>query len=212
MSDHREIEAKFEADESTLDTLLTLERFGEFNVARDAEKLQDDVYYDSAAGHLKDAGASLRIRRKGPDVQMTFKGERAQIANTVSRLEDEVVLPGEAVSHLGHGDPLTLDFECSPYQRARSLTGVHDLIPIARLRTSRTILLASNLSGVAIELAVDRCSGTRVTDERTVQFAEVEAELKAGSSDELERALVHLLRAVPGLRPSEVTKLERALE
>lgn len=210
MTEPREIEAKYEADQPSLEQLLALNRFGEWSVERQPEKLQQDIYFDSAAEHLKEHGASLRIRRKGQAVLMTFKGDRVVTATAVSRLEDEVPIDADCAVRFEQ----TGDWQGqlpSPLFRARELTGDVPLMPFACLQTSRTVMIATHPNGAQVELSVDRCSGTRTADGRQVGFVEVEAELHHGTLDDLVSSLDQLVATVPGLRPSIITKLERTM-
>lgn len=212
MNDSRELEAKFEADGGALARLLTLESFGAFRLIERSSKIQRDLYYDTADGHLRDAGATLRIRRRSTGAQMTFKGDRqpASQGHAVSRLEDEVDLAAAAISDLDDEHPLALRVEPSPLIRARALTGEHELLPRARLLTDRSVLIFADGAGTQIELALDRCEATRLADGRVVRFSEVELEFKQGGHDALFSAVEALGEAVAGLRPSTKTKLERA--
>ncbi len=211
MTDIREIEAKYEADKRALDQLLALDRFGEWVVERLPEKIQVDSYFDTSTELLKHGGASLRIRRKDPAVLMTFKGDRVATGSAVSRLEDEVSIdPDLAIQFEQDGAWPQQDLP-SPLARARPLTGDATFIAFAQLQTSRMQLIASHPGGAQVELAVDRCQGTRIDDDRRVTFVEVEVELKQGNLDDLTDALHALVSTVPGLRPSTTTKLERTL-
>jgi inorganic triphosphatase YgiF len=215
MSEPREIEAKFEAGPDVLERLLRLRAFAGFTVAAKPEQVQDDVYFDTQDEILKQSGASLRIRRKGGQLQMTFKGDRqvsSDDSNVVSRLEDQVLLAGVAESFDPAAGPLIIEPLPSPLKRTRELTARGDLLPVARLMTSRIVLTARNIQNHEIEIAVDRCLATRLMDNREVQFVEVEAELIRGDAVVLYSALTDLMRSVPGLQPSSRTKLERALE
>lgn len=214
MTDQHEVEAKFEADPDSLATLLDLQEVDGLTVAHNPAIDQDDLYFDTEAGHLKAAGASLRVRRKDDLALMTFKGERMASEHEphiVTRLEDEVELPGFDVGTLTWERPLWVEPEPSPLSRGRRLTAGADLLPVARLQTNRTVLMVMDDVGQSVELAVDLCVATRVADRRIVDFVEVEAELKAGDAEFLTRVLQGLQAAVPGLQPSTRTKLERAL-
>jgi len=215
MSEPREIEAKFEAGADALDQLLRLQTFAGFTVTARPAQVQHDIYFDTEDERLKQHGASLRIRRKGDQLQMTFKGDRqvsSDDSNIVSRLEDEVLLSGVSASYDPAVGPLLVESQPSPLKRARELSGDHDLLPVARLMTSRTVLTARNTRNHEIELAVDRCLATRLKDNREAPFVEVEAELIRGDAVVLQSALTDLMKTVPGLQPSSRTKLERALE
>ncbi len=216
MHDQRELEAKFEADDDAQRRLMTLERFGDFTRVASESKAQDDLYYDTAEGHLKVVGATLRIRRRNSGAQMTFKGQRQAVGDggghVVSRLEDEVDLDPDVVAGLVEGDPLVLRDEPPPLERARLIVGELGLLPTARLWTDRSVLLFENSDNVQVELAIDRSRATRLADGREVHFSEVEMELKRGAGQALIETTQALQSAVPGLIPSMRTKLERALD
>lgn len=211
MSEPREIEAKYEADPRALEHLLAIDRFGEWQVEHFPEKVQMDVYFDSPDESLKDAGASLRLRRRGSAVLMTFKGDRVSAGTAVSRLEDEVSVDLNAAARFEetgewHGSDIP-----SPLARAHKLTGDVPLVAFAGLQTARARMIATHPGGGQVELALDRCQGIRKGDGRVVSFIELEVELKQGGIDHLVLALDQLVATVPGLRPTTVTKLERAL-
>lgn len=215
MSDAREVEAKFKADEATITAILDADRAGAFALHHTGAKSQNDLYFDTDGGHLRAAGCSLRIRQKGDASEMTFKGDRQSMGGdvqAVSRLEDEVTLPDGVRTMDDAGLALYMDDEPSPLRRARDIAGNQSLVPIARMLTERTIVEASNAAGAAIELAIDRCQADRLADDRQVHFVEVEIELKSGTYDDLVDAINDLRRTFPGLRPSANTKLERALD
>jgi inorganic triphosphatase YgiF len=215
MSDPREIEAKFEADEETIAAILDADHAGTYALRHTGAKVQNDLYFDTGVGHLKAAGCSLRIRRKSDASEMTFKGDRQAMVGdvqAVSRLEDEVTLPPGALTINDVERSLQMDDEPSPLLRAREIAGDQALVPIARLLTDRTIVMASSDAGASIEMAVDRCQAERLSDGRRVHFVEIEIELKSGSFDDLVDAINELRSAFAGLRPSAHTKLERALE
>ena len=215
MTSPRELEAKFEADDAAIKRLLALQRFGDFRLIEQDTNDQDDLYYDTVAGRLRDAGASLRIRRKASGALMTFKGERQSVRGTgdhvVSRIEDEVELDAGLLSGLADNMPLVLSDDPQPLQRGRSIAGSQELIPTARLLTERVVLLFVDPEGDRVELAIDRCRAVRLADQRTVVFAEVELELKNGDVTALIAAVRALQVALPGLTPSSMTKLQRAL-
>lgn len=214
MSDSAEIEAKFEADEATLDEMLKLERFGSFRLIERETATQDDAYYDTAGRLLRQAGATLRIRRRESGARMTFKGARQPSGDThiASRLEDEVDIDASAIAGLTDNMALDPPDEPGPLKRARTLTGDRVLMPTARLLTNRTVLRFEDHAHIQVEVSVDRCEATRLADGRVVRFSEVELELKRGQPDDLLKAAGALQDATPGLRPSLQTKLQRALD
>lgn len=216
MTNWRELEAKFDLDDTSVEQLLNLERFGKFRLVERESKHQNDLYYDTVDQCLKDAGASLRIRLHGSSTQMTFKGERTAVgdagANIVSRLEDEVSVDADVLGDLSEAAPLRLQDEPRPLQRGREIAGDRALLPAARLLTERAVLLFTDTIGTQLELAVDRCTAIRIDDRREVKFAEAELELKQGDAETLVEAARTLQATIPGLLSSTTTKLQRALE
>jgi inorganic triphosphatase YgiF len=208
----REIEAKYEIDQAGRDALASATQIGSFAVTRRRERHQDDTYYDTRAGHLKRVDASLRIRRLADGALMTYKGERVRDEHVVSRLEDEVPISPTELATITDRGPLPANLELSPTQRARALATEAELVPTARLRNQRTILDLMDDQGHTVELAIDACEGTRLSDGRTVRFEELEAELKNGDRDALTELEQALRRLVPSLQPNRRTKLERTLD
>jgi inorganic triphosphatase YgiF len=214
MNDVREVEAKFDVSPDAIAALESINGFAEFTVVQRSVKRQNDLYYDTEHGHLKHAGASLRIRRGENAARMTFKGRRIAEhgqEHVVSRLEDEVSVDADSVTHLTDDQHLHLTPEPSPLQRARLLALNTNLVPTARLVTTRTVLLARDAGQHEIEIAIDCCEATRLSDLRNVEFVEVELELKHGDRQVLMHAIEELMQVVDGLTPSFLTKLERAL-
>lgn len=215
MTEPMEIEAKFELDPAHRNRLLAATTIGRFTASDRKEIVQDDVYYDTDDARLAAAGATLRIRRSASGAKMTFKGPRqaatsATDAHIASRLEDEVVLDAAQVSAVPHDGPLPELPDVSPFERARSLVGSAVLVPVANLHNQRVTVMLS-AGATTLELAVDRCVGTRLRDGRTVSFDEVELESTAADHAAVMEASNALQQAVPGLRPSRATKLGRTL-
>ena len=213
MSDEREVEAKFEATDAALECLLRLEHFGTFSLVERSTRQQHDLYFDTFDGRLAEESASLRVRRLHACAELTFKGERQSIGagSTVSRLEDTAEIGMEAAAQLSDLAALHIADEPLPLRRARAVAAGRDLVPVARLETERTMLLYESGEGAQVEVVLDHCRATRLGDGRETEFSEVEAELIEGEPQALEAGLAELIRAVPGLRPSHHTKLERAL-
>jgi inorganic triphosphatase YgiF len=214
MSDNREIEAKFELSDADLNTLANAQSVGPFAVSPTRTIHQDDTYYDTPDGALHTSGASVRVRRNEAGTFMTFKADRQQgtgdDAHIASRIEDEIELPRAFVATIDTG-PLPEDREISPLQRARKLADGEPLYPLARMENERIILDLSRHSDEHIELSLDRCTGTRFSDGRVVQFDEAELEIKNSDRETLRLAVEALRSLAPGLTPSGKTKLERTL-
>jgi inorganic triphosphatase YgiF len=216
MTDMREIEAKFDADLVEMSAFDDLESLGSFRVVSRRDVRQDDVYFDSADERLATSHASLRVRVTPSGGVMTFKGARqfstsANETHIASRLEDEIALPAGEIERI-LADPAEIRVvRPSPGIRAFEVAGTWDLQPTARLENDRTVILLEDVDGHVIEMAVDRCVGTRLADGRKTRFAEVELEAKNATRAQMIEASKILLQGVPGLVPNHRTKLERTL-
>lgn len=215
MSEPREIEAKFDVDQQGRDRLLTATAVGRFSIQDRRTAVQDDIYFDTDDASLAAAGSTLRIRRTSTGSRMTFKGRREagapdDEAHIASRLEDEVPLENGQTSAVRIDAPLLKMEGVSPFDRARAIIGNRALHPVARLQNTRTTLLLSN-GGTLLELAIDDCVGTRLSDGREIRFDEVELETKSADRAALLEASSALRALAPSLRPSRLTKLGRTL-
>jgi inorganic triphosphatase YgiF len=142
---------------------------------------------------------------------MTYKGDKQQVGEAVSRLEDEVELPAAFAAVWSPHGPLPTADPADPLQRALAISGSAALLPTAVIDTTRrTHVFTGN--GAEIEVAVDRSRATRGSDGRVVDFGELEIELHAGAPEQLTALCGALQYAVPGLKPSQKTKLSRALD
>jgi inorganic triphosphatase YgiF len=216
MNDPVEIEAKFDFDPADRDRLLAVKGIGRFLVVERDDFVQEDTYHDTADARLAAAGATLRVRRQGNGTKMTFKGPRQASgspndAHIASRLEDEVKLDAAQSETMSPDGPLPDREDISPLNRARELVGSGALIPTARIRNARTILTLSDGS-ITLELAIDDCVGTRLSDGRKVTFGEVELETTAGDRKAISDAAEALQEQIASLRPSPLTKLGRTLD
>jgi inorganic triphosphatase YgiF len=216
MSNGHEVEAKFDADDADLSALHNLDRLGSFTVVSRRVVEQDDQYFDSDDERLAAAHSSLRIRVTPNGAVMTFKGARERSASAdeqhvASRLEDEVALDtGVAEELVGEATRL-MRSDLPPLVRARELTGECALHGTARLQNRRMVIVLEDDAQQAIEMAVDTCTGTRLSDGRVTRFREIELETKGASRETLMMAAQELMACVPGLRPNLRTKLERTL-
>lgn len=216
MSEPREIEAKFDADKQDREILLSATTIGRFTVQQRRTAAQDDIYFDTDDALLASAGSTLRVRRTEKGARMTYKGRRESggpqaEAHIASRLEDEVPLDDTQAMAVSIDTPLPDMDGVSPLGRARDIVGKLELHPVARLQNARTTLLLSDDDGATIELAIDDCIGTRLSDGREIRFDEVELETKSADRAALIEASDALRVLVPSLRPSHQAKLGRTL-
>lgn len=216
MTEPREVEAKFSIDRADRERLVAVEQVGRFAVAGRVAATQTDIYFDTPCGDLGLAGATLRVRRTAGGAKMTFKGPKerprsADEAHVAVRLEDEVALAQDDLAGVRDDAPLPEFDHLSPRARAGVLAGGAPLLPVARLVNDRVTLLLQDEDGQALELAIDDCVGTRLSDGRVVSFDEVELESKSADRDALAETAIALRAIVPSLRPGELTKLGRTL-
>lgn len=214
--DPREIEAKFTVDDDGRARLLSIESVGDFQVVSRQTAKQVDLYFDSEDRSLATAGATIRIRRLTDRAKMTFKGrrnvsQRDDEAHIANRLEDEVAVTVAYADIASESAALPEHQGLSPLDRASSVTGGQPLLPVARLENLRTTIVLRDTSGREAELAIDECKGTRLADDRTVEFGEVELEGKGLDASAIRQLAEGLQGQVPGLMPSSLTKLERVL-
>lgn len=211
-----EVEAKFVVDVADRLRLTNMQSVGGFSVVSRQSLDQDDLYFDSTHAGLAAAGSTLRVRRNQKGVFMTFKGQRAEVvasdeSHVASRLEDEVQLESDYADRVDQNASLPGDETLSPLRRARDIIGPTELIPTVRLRNERLVINLLDDDGHHLELALDRCRATRLSDGRVVEFDEVELEAKQAERVVLLRLASALREYAPSLIPSNLTKLERAL-
>lgn len=217
MSDESlELEAKFAVADADRQRLASMEAVGGFVVVGRRMLDQDDLYFDTVNADLAALGSTLRVRRNQKGAFMTFKGKRAEAASKdeahlASRQEDEVPLDEDFVKRVSPESPLPEDAMISPLIRARELINDEPLMPAARLRNARLVIDLANDDGQSVELSLDRCVATRLSDGRVVEFGEVELEAKSVDREMLLRLADDLREYAPSLTPSRITKLERAL-
>lgn len=206
MSAGLEIELKLRADEAALGRLATTPTLGPAVVgpARSVEEL--DAYLDTADGRLAAAGWACRLRSRDGRRWISLKGpaEHAPGDDLHRRPEIEGAAPdGDA------GGP-----DAWPPSPAREL--VRQLVGDARL-AERLVLRQHRLErqvslegAVVATLSLDRIR-VEVDGISPGGFAVVELEA-AGDVDSGRLATtLDALRAVPGLEPDPLSKLERAL-
>ncbi|MGH9269664.1 MAG: CHAD domain-containing protein [Ilumatobacteraceae bacterium] len=192
----REIEQKFElADDAELPALDRLDGVGA--VGRPVLHELSATYYDTPDGRLAATGVALRRRHGGHD-------EGWHLKESVGR--DERLETHAPLGAPGDGVPEALA------ALVRSRTRRRGLVPIATVRTDRTVypLLAADGTWLA-EVADDRTVGTDIVHDRTAMWREVEVEL--GDGDRALLAVVAQRLTDAGATPSSwSSKLGRTLD
>ncbi|MEU2059302.1 CYTH and CHAD domain-containing protein [Streptomyces sp. NPDC013455] len=189
----REIERKYESDESGLPDLT-----GVAGVAAVLDKglvELDATYYDTADERLTAASLTLRRRTGGSDAGWHLKFPVAP------GVRDEIQAPLSD----------TVPEEITALVRSRIRD--RDLVPVVRLRSARDVRHLVDAEGTLLaEASVDAVTAERLTGEgRTAQWTEIEVELADGGDPALLDQLEKRLRRA-GVRPSAApSKLARAL-
>ncbi|MEI5520777.1 CYTH and CHAD domain-containing protein [Streptomyces brasiliscabiei] len=190
----REIERKYESDESGLPDLTGVA--GVATVIDKGVAELDAVYYDTPDERLAAASITLRRRTGGSDAGWHLKFPVS------SGVRDEIRAPLSD----------TLPDELAGLVRSRVRTT--ELVPLVRLLSSRDVSELLDADGALLaEVSVDAVVAERLTEDgRTSQWSEIEVELAdEGDPAFLDKVEKKLRKA--GVRPSESpSKLARALQ
>ncbi len=158
----------------------------------------DATYFDTADLALRTAGITLRLRRGGDDAGWHLKlphgADREELHLPAGDSSDEPQVPEELRSLV------------------RSRTRRRELVPVARLRTTRSVHRLRDADGrVLAEVADDLVDGTPLlADAPALRWREWEVELGAGPRGLLDAAQDRLLAA--GARAaSSASKVGRVL-
>ncbi|MBZ3900731.1 CYTH and CHAD domain-containing protein [Streptomyces griseiscabiei] len=190
----REIERKYESDESGLPDLTGVA--GVATVIDKGVAELDAVYYDTPDERLAAASITLRRRTGGSDAGWHLKFPVS------SGVRDEIRAPLSD----------TLPDELAGLVRSRVRTT--ELVPLVRLLSSRDVSELLDADGALLaEVSVDAVVAERLTEDgRTSQWSEIEVELAdEGDPAFLDKVEKKLRKA--GVRPSDSpSKLARALQ
>ncbi|MET9849526.1 CYTH and CHAD domain-containing protein [Streptomyces ossamyceticus] len=189
----REIERKYESDESGLPDLTGVA--GVASVIDKGVAELDAVYYDTSDERLAAASITLRRRTGGDDAGWHLKFPVS------SGVRDEIRAP--------LSETLPRDLAGLVRSRVREA----ELVPLVRLRSTRDVRDLLDADGALLaEVSVDAVHAERLTDGgRTAQWSEIEVELADdGDPAFLDKVEKKLRKA--GVRPSaSPSKLARAL-
>ena len=189
----REIERKYESDESGLPDLTGVA--GVQAVIDKGVAHLDAVYYDTADERLAAAALTLRRRTGGSDAGWHLK------VPVAPGVRDEI------------REPLSDTVPDSLAALVRSRVREAELRPLVRLRSDRDVRHLVDADGALLaEVSVDAVRAERLTDSGgTAQWTEIEVELADdGDPDFLDQVEKRLRKA--GVRPSSsASKLARAL-
>jgi CHAD domain-containing protein len=195
-----EIEAKFAVpDDSSFETLLSLESLGDYRLVPSGEQRMTDRYVDTPGRDLLQSGHTCRRRvgqAGGPEL-VTVKGLGGALGAVHRRFEQEMEVPLDAPPEQWPSG--------APRDIVLQLTRGKPLVEFLTLHQHRTTRSVTRRDQRIATISLDR-----------VEFAggatacEMEIELSPpGSGADLE-ALGQLLRPF-GLRPQSLSKFERAL-
>ncbi|MFJ9242520.1 CHAD domain-containing protein [Streptomyces sp. NPDC101776] len=189
----REIERKYESDESGLPDLTGVA--GVEAVIDKGVAHLDAVYYDTADERLAAASLTLRRRTGGSDAGWHLK------VPVAPGVRDEIREPlSDTVPHTLAG-------------LVRARVREAELLPVVRLRSDRDIRHLVDADGALLaEVSVDAVRAERLTDGGgTAQWTEIEVELADGGDPVFLDKVEKRLRKA-GVRPSSsASKLARAL-
>jgi len=157
------------------------------------------IYYDTSAGHLREAGVFLRVRSSGDGYVQTIKSAKSE-AEILERQEWERVVSTHEPD-LDAATGTTLAPLLTPEVRA-------DLKPRFHTRFRRRTYQIKR-GGAEIELAVDE--GEATAGVRAAPISELELELKRGDKSALFSLAKELGQAVP-LTLAVKSKAERGFE
>ncbi|WP_043676370.1 CYTH and CHAD domain-containing protein [Streptomyces xylophagus] len=189
----REIERKYESDESGLPDLTGVA--GVKAVIDKGVVSLDAVYYDTADERLAAASTTLRRRTGGSDAGWHLK------VPVAPGVRDEI------------REPLSDTVPDSLAALVRSRVRDAELLPVVRLRSDRDLRHLVDADGALLaEVSVDAVHAERLTEGGgTVQWTEIEVEL-ADDGDPVFLDKVEKRLGKAGVRPSSsASKLARAL-
>jgi triphosphatase len=173
-------------------------------VAGQAIRLEN-IYFDTPELTLARAKSALRLRRTPDGWLQTFKTVGQAQNGLHARHEWEMPVAGEAleVDRLLH--------ECDEAGVSTALSAAAaTLIPLFRTDFTRTLWTLTH-AGTQVEAAVDQ--GEVIADvngeTRRAPICEIELELKDGDEAALHALADELAKALPGLKPDDISKAQR---
>ena len=195
-----EIELKLLVEPDQVPVLIDAPIIAAHARSKGTVRLLKDTYFDTAAGALRQAGVTLRVRQCGKRFVQTVK---------LAPTEPDIALRrGEWESRVASMAP---DFQALSPLVSMGLNDVlahNSLEPIFTTEVRRRLRTLRLPSGV-VEVAFD--SGLLRSRERTAPISEIEIELKSGGTAALYEVALPLAEQA-AVRPSMRTKAERGLE
>jgi triphosphatase len=207
-----EIEAKFvvRRPEQIEDAMRTLAERGSTIIERGVTD-HVDRYFDTAEWSILAAGWACRTRQRDGRTTVTMKSLHGGASNVFMR--DEINQPLE--------EPGTLPSPAMPegpvQERLQAMIDGRPLAELFRSSCRRTIydIEIADATTVSLEMDIDRTriEAGKATEKATgtLEFTELELELRSGSPEDLER-IAALLQDEAGLMPAHFSKFERGLQ
>jgi inorganic triphosphatase YgiF len=201
--------------EALLDQLAAIDGLGPFQVSGRRREVQRNAFFDTRSRSLQDArvGFRRRIVEGQPLAAWTIKGDARHLGAVATRSEIELSLDADTPPALA----LNALRDAARSRGAGALAeAVSDALasgglplaaPMLETRTDRRIVdLEVPARHWRVELALDRMELVG----HSYREVEIEAELKGGDEQALD-AVHDAIRAFGEVRPSEGSKLSRAL-
>ena len=198
-----ETELKLQVPPAQLERMRQHPMLAEYAAAGAQEHHLVDTYYDTAAHELWKQGLTLRVREDGGEFTQTVKTAAATSPGLHERGEWECALPD------GTPQPALLARQIKPASLSQLLSlpeVAGHLVPIFRNVTRRTTWALRWPDGDEVECALD--AGRIESGERNAEIAELELEIKRGSSTHLFELALALHADIP-LRMSNGSKAAR---
>lgn len=203
-----EIEIKFRSSRRDLSSLMALNGLPPDYILENAASMKiQDIYFDTGDRLLLSQGASLRRRKKGDTLKVTFKSHPIAQANRLTRTEmEEPVSESESRALLEQGVPPSF---CA--DALRDLVGHSALKPGLQVLNSRTVRKVRHRSkGVVAEMALDRV--LFLLNGKEMPYHGVEVELAGhGTEADLDAISKGLIERLPDLAPDAESKFQKGM-
>ncbi|MTH98186.1 CYTH and CHAD domain-containing protein [Roseibium sp. RKSG952] len=196
----KEIELKLDISPEALEGLKKNGTYSGFTSGRATTRTLQSIYFDTPDQDLRAAKISLRVRKSGRSWVQTAKLGTGMHGPLSSPIEAEHPVTGPNIDFSVISDPDVLEV-------LTKTIGDKPLEPCFENEIRRTTrLITSKTDGTQIELAFD--NGEIKAGDRTQPFAEIELELKSGSTAPLFAAAREITGDTP-FRFSPYNKAER---
>ncbi len=203
-----EVEIKFQCPPKMIADLAQLSNLGPgYAVSPPYLSQIHDTYLDTNDGLLLNQGASLRCRKRGNQLRITFKSNPLCRGNELTREEWEQEVPGEEFQALLESGQVP-DFCASAVQ---GFIGEEALIPVLEVHNQRKVRrVIHNERGLVAEFSSDDV--IFIKNGKKAPYFGIEVELKDNGTDvDLENISTGLRRMFPELEPGSESKYEKGI-